>query len=162
MDMGVLSIIGLGEGRGVSRCFCFRRSASFSCSHCSAIFPQSMAAWLLDLDVDREVGVRAASRAAQTSPFPDYCQAPRRVSYSSLEQGKIIDGHSSQSASPGSHMGHRQSLKVLSTGLEPWVFIHGSFFPMTPTLYPGCPPSLFLALPNTYFGCCRCRELEEG
>lgn len=49
MDIGVLSIIGLGEGRGVSRCFCFRRSASFSCSHCSAIFPQSMAAWLLDL-----------------------------------------------------------------------------------------------------------------
>lgn len=48
MDMGVLSIMGLGEGRGVSLCFCFRRSASFSCSHCSAIFPQSMAAWLLD------------------------------------------------------------------------------------------------------------------
>ena len=50
IDMGVLSIIGLGEGRGVSRCFCFRRSASFSCSHCSAILPQSMAAWLLDLE----------------------------------------------------------------------------------------------------------------
>lgn len=49
MDMGVLSIMGLGEGRGVSRCFCFLRSASFSCSHCSAIFPQSIAAWLLDL-----------------------------------------------------------------------------------------------------------------
>lgn len=44
MDMGVLSIMGLGDGRGVNRCFCFLRSASFSWSHCSAIFPQSMAA----------------------------------------------------------------------------------------------------------------------
>lgn len=49
MDMGVLSIMGLGEGRGVNLCFCFLRSASFSCSHCSAILPQSMAAWLLVL-----------------------------------------------------------------------------------------------------------------
>lgn len=48
MDMGVLSIMGLGDGRGVSLCFCFLRSASFSWSHCSAIFPQSIAAWLLD------------------------------------------------------------------------------------------------------------------
>lgn len=44
MDMGVLSIMGLGDGRGVNLCFCFLLSASFSCSHCSAIFPQSMAA----------------------------------------------------------------------------------------------------------------------
>lgn len=44
MDMGVLSIMGLGDGRGVNLCFCFLRSASFSWSHCSAIFPQSMAA----------------------------------------------------------------------------------------------------------------------
>lgn len=49
MDMGVLSIMGLGDGRGVNLCFCFLRSASFSCSHCSAILPQSMAAWLLVL-----------------------------------------------------------------------------------------------------------------
>lgn len=49
MDMGVLSIMGLGEGRGVNLCFCFLRSASFSCSHCSAILPQSMAAWLFVL-----------------------------------------------------------------------------------------------------------------
>lgn len=48
MDMGVLSIMGLGEGRGVSRCFCFaRRSASLFWSHCSAILPQSIAVWLL-------------------------------------------------------------------------------------------------------------------
>lgn len=44
MDMGVLSIMGLGDGRGVNLCFCFLRSASFSWSHCSAIFPQSIAA----------------------------------------------------------------------------------------------------------------------
>lgn len=55
-DMGVLSIMGLGEGRGVNRCFCFRRSASFSWSHCSAILPQSMAAWLLDLGRERQTG----------------------------------------------------------------------------------------------------------
>lgn len=51
MDMGVLSIMGLGEGRGVMRgVFCFRRSASFSCSHCSAILPQSTAVWELGLE----------------------------------------------------------------------------------------------------------------
>ena len=43
MDMGVLSIMGLGEGRGVTLGLCFLRSASFSCSHCSAILPQSTA-----------------------------------------------------------------------------------------------------------------------
>lgn len=53
MDMGVLSIMGLGEGRGVNLCFCFLRSASFSCSHCSAILPQSMAAWVLVLQGTR-------------------------------------------------------------------------------------------------------------
>ena len=43
MDMGVLSIMGLGEGRGVMRGVFFRPSASFSFSHCSAILPQSTA-----------------------------------------------------------------------------------------------------------------------
>ena len=37
-----------GGDRGVSLCFRFRCSASFSCSRCSATFPQSIAAWLLD------------------------------------------------------------------------------------------------------------------
>ena len=43
MDMGVLSIMGLGEGRGVMRGVFFLPSASFSFSHCSAILPQSTA-----------------------------------------------------------------------------------------------------------------------
>lgn len=45
MDIGVLSIMGLGEGRGVMRVAFLRLSASFSCSHCSAILPQSTAVW---------------------------------------------------------------------------------------------------------------------
>lgn len=48
MDMGVLSIIGLGDGRGVILGVFFRPSASFSFSHCSAILPQSTAELLLD------------------------------------------------------------------------------------------------------------------
>lgn len=47
MDMGVLSIIGLGDGRGVILWVFFRPSASFSFSHCSAILPQSTAEALL-------------------------------------------------------------------------------------------------------------------
>lgn len=46
-DMGVLSIMGLGDGRGVILWVFFRPSASFSFSHCSAIFPQSTAEELL-------------------------------------------------------------------------------------------------------------------
>lgn len=42
-DMGVLSIMGLGEGRGVILWAFFLSSASFSFSHCSAILPQSTA-----------------------------------------------------------------------------------------------------------------------
>lgn len=49
MDMGVLSIMGLGDGRGVILCAFFRPSASFSFSHCSAILPQSTAEALLPL-----------------------------------------------------------------------------------------------------------------
>lgn len=49
MDMGVLSIMGLGEGRGVILWAFFRPSASFSFSHCSAILPQSTAEALLPL-----------------------------------------------------------------------------------------------------------------
>ena len=49
MDMGVLSIMGLGEGRGVIRGVLFFLSASLSCSHCSAILPQSTAVLLPDL-----------------------------------------------------------------------------------------------------------------
>lgn len=68
--MGVLSIMGLGEGRGVSRCFCFRRSASFSCSHCSAILPQSMAAWLLDLEQEgRALETRILLGFGRRKPF---------------------------------------------------------------------------------------------
>lgn len=47
MDMGVLSIMGLGDGRGVILWAFFRPSASFSFSHCSAILPQSTAEALL-------------------------------------------------------------------------------------------------------------------
>lgn len=47
MDMGVLSIMGLGDGRGVILWAFFRPSASFSFSHCSAILPQSTAVALL-------------------------------------------------------------------------------------------------------------------
>lgn len=47
MDMGVLSIMGLGDGRGVILWVFFRPSASFSFSHCSAILPQSTADALL-------------------------------------------------------------------------------------------------------------------
>lgn len=47
MDMGVLSIIGLGDGRGVILWAFFRPSASFSFNHCSAILPQSTADALL-------------------------------------------------------------------------------------------------------------------
>lgn len=46
-DMGVLSIMGLGDGRGVILCAFFRPSASFSLSHCSATLPQSTAAELV-------------------------------------------------------------------------------------------------------------------
>lgn len=49
MDMGVLSIMGLGEGRGVILWAFFLPSASFSLSHCSAILPQSTAEELLPL-----------------------------------------------------------------------------------------------------------------
>lgn len=49
IDMGVLSIMGLGDGRGVILKAFFRPSASFSFSHCSAIFPQSTAEALLPL-----------------------------------------------------------------------------------------------------------------
>lgn len=49
MDMGVLSIMGLGDGRGVILGVFFRPSASFSFSHCSAILPQSTAEALLPL-----------------------------------------------------------------------------------------------------------------
>lgn len=49
MDMGVLSIMGLGDGRGVILCTFLRPSASFSLSHCSAILPQSTAEELLPL-----------------------------------------------------------------------------------------------------------------
>jgi hypothetical protein len=49
--MGVLSIMGLGEGRGVILGLVFLRSASFSWSHCSAIFPQSTAVWEVALRV---------------------------------------------------------------------------------------------------------------
>lgn len=49
IDMGVLSIMGLGDGRGVILCAFFRPSASFSFSHCSAILPQSTAEVLLPL-----------------------------------------------------------------------------------------------------------------
>lgn len=49
MDMGVLSIMGLGEGRGVILWAFLRPSASFSFSHCSAILPQSTAEALLPL-----------------------------------------------------------------------------------------------------------------
>lgn len=49
IDMGVLSIMGLGDGRGVILCVFFRPSASFSFSHCSAILPQSTAEALLPL-----------------------------------------------------------------------------------------------------------------
>lgn len=49
IDMGVLSIMGLGDGRGVILVAFFRPSASFSFSHCSAIFPQSTAEELLPL-----------------------------------------------------------------------------------------------------------------
>lgn len=50
MDIGVLSIMGLGEGRGVMRDAFLRLSASFSCSHCSAILPQSTAVWAVGLE----------------------------------------------------------------------------------------------------------------
>lgn len=49
IDMGVLSIMGLGDGRGVILWAFFRPSASFSFSHCSAILPQSTAEALLPL-----------------------------------------------------------------------------------------------------------------
>lgn len=49
IDMGVLSIMGLGDGRGVILCAFFLPSASFSFSHCSAILPQSTAEELLPL-----------------------------------------------------------------------------------------------------------------
>lgn len=49
MDMGVLSIMGLGDGRGVILGVFLRPSASFSFSHCSAILPQSTAEELLPL-----------------------------------------------------------------------------------------------------------------
>lgn len=49
IDMGVLSIMGLGDGRGVILWAFFRPSASFSFSHCSAILPQSTADALLPL-----------------------------------------------------------------------------------------------------------------
>ncbi len=47
IDIGVLSIMGLGDGRGVILWAFFRPSASFSFSHCSAILPQSTAEVLL-------------------------------------------------------------------------------------------------------------------
>lgn len=50
IDIGVLSIMGLGEGRGVMRDTFLRLSASFSCSHCSAILPQSTAVWEVGLE----------------------------------------------------------------------------------------------------------------
>lgn len=53
IDMGVLSIMGLGDGRGVILCAFFRPSASFSFSHCSAILPQSTAEALLPLGLWR-------------------------------------------------------------------------------------------------------------
>lgn len=50
IDIGVLWIMGLGEGRGVILgVFCFFLSASFSWSHCSATLPQSTAVLPLDL-----------------------------------------------------------------------------------------------------------------
>lgn len=52
IDMGVLSIMGLGEGRGVILCAFLRPSASFSFSHCSAILPQSTADVLLLLGLE--------------------------------------------------------------------------------------------------------------
>lgn len=56
-DIGVLSIMGLGEGRGVILWDFFLSSASFSFSHCSAILPQSTAeeeALLLGLQGEEE------------------------------------------------------------------------------------------------------------
>lgn len=58
IDMGVLSIMGLGDGRGVILWAFFRPSASFSFSHCSAIFPQSTAEELLLLAFGCCCGVR--------------------------------------------------------------------------------------------------------
>lgn len=56
IDMGVLSIMGLGDGRGVIRCTFLRPSASFSFSHCSAILPQSTAEELLLLGLQKGGG----------------------------------------------------------------------------------------------------------
>lgn len=53
MDMGVLSIMGLGDGRGVILWDFFRPSASFSFNHCSAILPQSTAEELLLLGLQK-------------------------------------------------------------------------------------------------------------
>lgn len=58
IDMGVLSIMGLGDGRGVILCAFFRPSASFSFNHCSAILPQSTAEEELLLDFGCCCGVR--------------------------------------------------------------------------------------------------------
>lgn len=108
MDMGVLSIMGLGEGRGVSRCFCFRLSASFSCSHCSAIFPQSMAAWLLDLGAGKGASaIRTLPEITRRKPslFHPYRNGLPIFgsSHGQLPRHPLL---SAPSVIPGYHLGH--------------------------------------------------------
>lgn len=76
MDMGVLSIIGLGDGRGVILCTFLRPSASFSFSHCSAILPQSTAEELLPLGLQEGEEVVFLSNVGKNAIELDGCLAP--------------------------------------------------------------------------------------
>lgn len=144
IDMGVLSIIGLGEGRGVSRCFCFRRSASFSCSHCSAILPQSMAAWLLDLEGEPGCviqGLNLAFGSPEESPLRTPWEAPRSQRWIS-------------------HLWTAVFWLLPETsplGDTPWLTA------VRRSRAPTSTNDLSVYCQYTHFGCCcRCRELEEG
>lgn len=94
IDMGVLSIMGLGDGRGVILCAFFRPSASFSFSHCSAILPQSTAEALLPLGLwrgRREEGEREERvGGGLVMMIGIVCLAPSTGRKSSIQTSNIL------------------------------------------------------------------------
>lgn len=136
IDMGVLSSLGLGEGRGSAAASGLLAPASFSCSHCSAILPQSMAAWLLDLEGEPGCVIQGLDLACGS---PEE-RPPRPVLRPPFSQRWI------------SHYGQQCFLAPpraqSSRGTPPGLRLSGR--PRAPTSTNG------LSCPCAHFGCC-CR-----